>query len=61
MSKDTIINHFRNPGVSKSRGNQYAIGEKGHGTKIYLHSDKVLVRTNDGIDVASGIRVHFIK
>lgn len=50
MSRDTIINHFWNLGDSKSRGNQYAIGEKGHGTKIYLRSDKVLVQTNDGID-----------
>ena len=30
MSRDTIINHFWNLGDSKSRGNQYAIGEKGH-------------------------------
>ena len=27
MSRDTIINHFWNLGDSKSRGNQYAIGE----------------------------------
>ena len=50
MSRDTIINHFWNLGDSKSRRNQYAIGEKGHGTKIYLRSDKVLVQINDGID-----------
>ncbi len=50
MSRDTIINHFWNLGDSKSRGNQRAIGEKGHGTKIYLRSDRVSVQTNDGID-----------
>lgn len=48
MSKDTIINHFWNLGNSKSRGNKNAIGEKGHGTKIYLRSDRVLIKTNDG-------------
>lgn len=37
------------PSVLNADGNQYAIGEKGHGTKIYLRSDKVLVQTNDGI------------
>lgn len=48
MSKDTIIHHFWNLGNSKSRSNQKAIGEKGHGTKIYLRSDRVLIRTSDG-------------
>lgn len=48
MSKDTIVNHFWNLGDSKSRGNKNTIGEKGHGTKIYLRSDRVLVKTNDG-------------
>ncbi len=48
MDKDTIINHFWNLGDSKSRGNRDSIGEKGHGTKIYLRSDKVVIHTNDG-------------
>lgn len=48
MSKDTIVNNFWNLGNSKSRDNKKAIGEKGHGTKIYLRSDRVLVKTNDG-------------
>lgn len=48
MSKDTIVNHFWNLGDSKSRSRKDAIGEKGHGTKIYLRSDRVLVKTNDG-------------
>lgn len=48
MSKDAIIHHFWNLGNSKSRSNQKAIGEKGHGTKIYLRSDRVLIRTSDG-------------
>lgn len=49
MSRDTISNHFWNLGDSKLRGNKNAIGEEGHGTKIYLRSDRVLVQTNDGI------------
>lgn len=48
MSKDTIVNHFWNLGDSKAKGMEHTIGEKGHGTKIYLRSDKVIVRTNDG-------------
>lgn len=48
MSKDTIVNNFWNLGNSKSRGNKNAIGEKGHGTKIYLRSDRVFVKTCDG-------------
>lgn len=48
MDKDTIINNFWNLGDSKSRENNKSIGEKGHGTKIYLRSDKVVVHTSDG-------------
>lgn len=45
MSRDTLMNNFWNLGDSKSRENKHAIGEKGHGTKIYLRSDRVVVHT----------------
>lgn len=48
MDKDTIINNFWNLGDSKSKDNHKSIGEKGHGTKIYLRSDKVIVHTSNG-------------
>lgn len=48
MSADVIKNNFWDLGNSKSKGNKDTIGEKGHGTKIYLRSDKVIVHTNDG-------------
>ena len=48
MDKTTLTNYFWNLGDSKSRGNHKSIGEKGHGTKIYLRSDKVVVHTSDG-------------
>jgi len=48
MDKDTIVNNFWNLGDSKSKNNHKSIGEKGHGTKIYLRSDKVTVRTSNG-------------
>ncbi len=48
MDKDTIINNFWNLGDSKSKENSKSIGEKGHGTKIYLRSDEVIVHTSDG-------------
>ena len=49
MSENTIINNFWNLGESASRGNPNAIGEKGHGTKIYLRSERIVIHThNDG-------------
>lgn len=48
MSYETIKNNFWDLGNSKSRGNSNSIGEKGHGTKIYLRSDKVILHTNNG-------------
>lgn len=48
MSKNTLVNNFWNLGDSASKGDSKKIGEKGHGTKIYLRSDKIIVRTNDG-------------
>lgn len=48
MDKETLINNFWNLGDSKSRQNEHSIGEKGHGTKIYLRSDRIIVHTSDG-------------
>lgn len=48
MNKATLANNFWNLGDSMSRGNHNSIGEKGHGTKIYLRSDKIIVQTFDG-------------
>ncbi len=48
MDKGTIVNNFWNLGDSKSKDNHKSIGEKGHGTKIYLRSDKVIVHTSTG-------------
>lgn len=48
MNDDVLINNFWNLGNSKSKGNIHSIGEKGHGTKIYLRSDKVIVHTSNG-------------
>lgn len=48
MSKDTIVNNFWNLGNSSSIGDASKIGEKGHGTKIYLRSDRIVVKTNNG-------------
>lgn len=48
MNKDRIINNFWNLGDSASKNDKDKIGEKGHGTKIYLRSDKIIVHTSDG-------------
>jgi len=48
MTKDVIERDFWGLGYSRSRDkkeNPDAIGEKGHGTKIYLRSDLVYVKT----------------
>lgn len=48
MSMDQIVNHFWNLGNSASKNDVTKIGEKGHGTKIYLRSDKIIVHTCNG-------------
>lgn len=48
MSYETLANNFWDLGNSLSRKDISKIGEKGHGTKIYLRSHKVIVRTYDG-------------
>jgi hypothetical protein len=50
MSEETLSKYFWGLGHSRSRrlkdeGKKDLIGEKGHGTKIFLRSEKVLVRT----------------
>ena len=50
MTKDVLKNSFWGLGFSESRklkedGNKELIGEKGHGTKIYLRSEAVVVKT----------------
>jgi hypothetical protein len=45
MSREVLQQDFWGLGHSTSRGKAGKIGEKGHGTKIYLRSEKILVRT----------------
>lgn len=43
-----ILQNFWNLGNSASKNDKNKIGEKGHGIKIYLRSDKIIVHTSDG-------------
>jgi hypothetical protein len=45
MTQEVLANDFWGLGYSQSRSRSDAIGEKGHGTKIYLRSQRVEVRT----------------
>lgn len=45
MSEEVLIRDFWGLGHSTSRGDKAKIGEKGHGTKIFLRSEFVSVRT----------------
>jgi hypothetical protein len=45
MSEEVLSQDFWGLGFSRSRERKDAIGEKGHGTKIYLRSERVTVRT----------------
>ncbi len=45
MSKDAITSTFWGLGKSDARGKSGKIGEKGHGTKIFLRSERVVVHT----------------
>lgn len=45
MKEDTLKKDFWGLGHSTSRGDRAKIGEKGHGTKIFLRSEHVSVRT----------------
>lgn len=48
MTKERLMNNFWDLGNSASVKDMTKIGEKGHGTKIYLRSKKVTVITYDG-------------
>lgn len=48
MSEDRLVNNFWNLGDSHSKKFEDKIGEKGHGTKIYLRADSIDVKTSDG-------------
>lgn len=45
MTQQQLSSNFWGLGFSESRGKKDTIGEKGHGTKIYLRSEKVMVKT----------------
>jgi hypothetical protein len=45
MSEETLRKDFWGLGHSTSRGDKSKIGEKGHGTKIFLRSERVSVKT----------------
>lgn len=48
MNYDQLTNNFWDLGNSASKGSEDKIGEKGHGTKIYLRSERIIVITSDG-------------
>ena len=48
MTHKVLSRDFWGLGYSPSRERKDAIGEKGHGTKIYLRSESVAVRTKCG-------------
>ncbi len=45
MNRNRLEKSFWGLGFSESKGRSDAIGEKGHGTKIFLRSEKVIVKT----------------
>lgn len=45
MDQEVLAQDFWGLGFSRSRNSPEKIGEKGHGTKIFLRSERVLVRT----------------
>lgn len=45
MTRECLVDNFWALGNSKSKDDNTKIGEKGHGTKIYLRSDLIYVRT----------------
>lgn len=55
MTEETLQKDFWGLGHSTSRGDRAKIGEKGHGTKIFLRSEHVSVRTQtaDGSAILS--------
>ena len=55
MSADILSMNFWGLGYSNSRADKVKIGEKGHGTKIYLRSEGVHVRTQSITGALEGI------
>ena len=47
MSSSVLSKDFWGLGHSTSRGDKSKIGEKGHGTKIFLRSERVTVKTQN--------------
>jgi len=54
MSREVLERDFWGLGYSTSRGNPDKIGEKGHGTKIYLRSEKIIVKTQTTAGALAG-------
>lgn len=48
MTKEKLVQNFWALGNSASLNDSKKIGEKGHGTKIFLRSEKVIVQTSTG-------------
>ncbi len=61
MLKEVISKDFWGLGYSKSRGIAGKIGMKGHGTKIYLRSDLVHVRTQGSEGAFEAICEHPLR
>jgi hypothetical protein len=55
MSADVLTQDFWGLGFSRSREDKDKIGEKGHGTKIYLRSERVIVKTQTETDATESI------
>lgn len=55
MSADVLTQDFWGLGFSRSREDKDKIGEKGHGTKIYLRSERVIVKTQTEADATESI------
>jgi hypothetical protein len=55
MTRDVLAEDFWGLGFSRSREDRDKIGEKGHGTKIYLRSERVTVRTQTETDATESI------
>jgi hypothetical protein len=45
MTHEVLAKDFWGLGFSRARGDAEKIGEKGHGTKIYLRSERIIVKT----------------
>jgi hypothetical protein len=55
MIRDVLAQDFWGLGFSKSRDDKEKIGEKGHGTKIYLRSERIIVKTQTDTEANESI------